>query len=424
MAVYRIPECNIQAFRKKVKTIEKKCKVYGNTFSYCEIGDIYENRTIDGNLMRIKLIVVDIEGIAKINGWKLIAEVEDVPSESKNFVSVYDTDIEVPENYWIDKLHCDHCHTKHNRKKAFIIYNDETGEFKEVGKRCLIDYTHGLSGEAVAYTCEFLDDLQNEKSDFYRISSSKTYYNVDACLRIAYECFNKFGWHNKSEERSTYEDAINIYRFGHGMIKDGDEIDRIENHMMLVDFNDKDEKYNDKIKDLKIKLKEYDGKYGLEPRDVRNIVSNEYVDRSKLGILVYLPVIYSRMVQDREKFDKYNQWDDVSDYVGQSGDKIEFDTQFCDMVSSYEGKYGYTYVYKFVDTAGNMFTWFASKPITMSIEDLKDVRHVRGTVKGHSKYKGTKQTILTRCKIIFKQEESVHPEGTFDLNCLNVLYND
>ena len=208
------------------------------------------------------------------------------------------------------------------------------------------------------------------------------------------------------------------------MIKDGDEIDRIENHMMLVDFNDKDEKYNDKIKDLKIKLKEYDGKYGLEPRDVRNIVSNEYVDRSKLGILVYLPVIYSRMVQDREKFDKYNQWDDVSVYVGQSGDKIEFDTQFCDMVSSYEGKYGYTYVYKFVDTAGNMFTWFASKPITMSIEDLKDVRHVRGTVKGHSKYKGTKQTILTRCKIIFKQEESVHPEGTFDLNCLNVLYND
>ena len=68
MAVYRIPECNIEDFRKKVKTIEKKCKVYGNTFSYREIGDIYENRTIGGNLMPIKLIEVHIEGIAKING--------------------------------------------------------------------------------------------------------------------------------------------------------------------------------------------------------------------------------------------------------------------------------------------------------------------------------------------------------------------
>lgn len=424
MAVYKIPECNIEAFRKKVKTLEKKCKVYGNTFSYHEISEIYENRTVDGRLIPIKFIEVDVAGIAKINGWKLIAKVEDVPGESKNFVNVYDEDTEVPEKYWIDKLHCDHCHTKHNRKKAFIIYNEDTKEFKEVGRRCLIDYTHGLSGEAAAYTAEFLDSLKDESSHFYQISSPKTYYNVDECLRIAYECVNKFGWHNKSEQRSTYEDTINIYRLRHGMIKDKDEIDRIENHIMLVDSNDTDEKYDDKIKDLKIKLKNYDGKYGLEPNDVKSIVINDYVDRSKLGMLVYLPVIYSRLVRDREKFDKYKQWDEVSDYVGEEGDKIEFDTQFCELVSSYEGKYGYTYVYKFVDTSGNMFTWFASKPITMSIEDLKDVRHVRGTVKGHSNYKGTKQTILTRCKVIFKQEESVHPEGTFDLNCLNVLYDD
>lgn len=423
MAVYKIPECNIEEFRKKAKTVEKKCKVYGNEFSYHEIGEIYENRMVNGNVVPIKLIEVEIAGIAKMNGWRLVAKVEEVPGQSRHSVSVYD-DINLPETYYVEPLHCDHCHTKHNRKKAFIIYNENTNEFKEVGRRCLVDYTHGLSGEAAAYVAEFIDNLKDESSPIYHISESKTYYNVDECLRIAYECFNKFGWHNKAEQRSTYEDTLNIYRLRHSMMKDKDEIDRVENHMMLVDFNDKDEKYNDKIKDLKIKLKEYDGKYGLEPRDVRNVVSNEYVDRGKLGILVYLPIIYSRMVRDREKFDKYNQWDHVSDHVGEPGDKIEFDTQFCDMVSSYEGKYGYTYVYKFVDTEGNMFTWFASKPITLSIEDLKDVCHVKGTVKGHSKYKGTKQTILTRCKVVIKQDESIHPEGTFDLNCLDVLYND
>lgn len=401
MMTYNIPECNIDFFRKKIKTIEKKCKVYGNDFSYHEIGEIYENRMVDGNLIPIKLIQVEIAGIAKINGWKLVAKVEAVPGQLENFVNTYDA-VTIPANYFLDPLHCDHCHTKHNRKKAFIIYNEDTKEFKEVGRRCLIDYTHGLSGEAAAYTAEFLDDLKDESSDFYRISSPKTYYNVDECLRIAYECFNKFGWHNKSEQRSTYEDTLNIYRLRHSMMKDEDEIDRIENHMMIVDFNDKDEKYNDKIKDLKIKLKDYDGRYGLEPSDVKNIVSNEWVDRTLLGRLVYLPVIYSRMVRDREKFDKFNQWSDVSEYVGEPGDKIEFDVEFCDIVSSYEGKYGYTYVYKFVDIQGNMFTWFSSKSIG-SMEELKDVCHVKGTIKGHSKYKGTKQTILTRCKVRFKE---------------------
>ncbi len=53
-------------------------------------------------------------------------------------------------------------------------------------------------------------------------------------------------------------------------------------------------------------------------------------------------------------------------------------------------------IVKMRDGDDNVFTWFAS-----GYQNLKrgDRVSVRGTIKKHDEYQGTKQTILTRCKV-------------------------
>lgn len=65
----------------------------------------------------------------------------------------------------------------------------------------------------------------------------------------------------------------------------------------------------------------------------------------------------------------------------------------------------------------NVFTWKTSTWVEDGVQTIK------GTVKAHNEFRGTKQTELTRCKVtsVKKAEEETHEEGTFDLSVLDIL---
>ena len=67
------------------------------------------------------------------------------------------------------------------------------------------------------------------------------------------------------------------------------------------------------------------------------------------------------------------------------------------LLTSWETMYGYTYMYKFTDNNGNIFTWKTGTWI--DTESVSSV-NLKATIKAHSEYRGIKQTELTRCKIL------------------------
>ena len=71
------------------------------------------------------------------------------------------TSYKIPEKYWTAIGNCDHCKTERNRKDTYIVRNVKTGEFKQVGKRCLEDYT-GLDAGIAAQYATYLRDLDME----------------------------------------------------------------------------------------------------------------------------------------------------------------------------------------------------------------------------------------------------------------------
>ena len=139
---YSIFEGNMERLMKKITRIKNKCLKYGCDFHFEEVGEEFRELTDERkNKYTARFVVVDVEGVAVVNGWKFIASVEH--TEKGNIIRAA-CNIEVPERYYTSSPICEHCKSKRFRKDTYIVMNEETGEFKQVGKSCLMDFTLSL----------------------------------------------------------------------------------------------------------------------------------------------------------------------------------------------------------------------------------------------------------------------------------------
>lgn len=81
-----------------------------------------------------------------------------------------------------------------------------------------------------------------------------------------------------------------------------------------------------------------------------------------------------------------------SEYVGSIGERLDLYLTV-ERTIELDGNYGRSTMHIMRDDCGNLFVWTtASKSWSAGTE-----HHIKGTVKDHRKYKGEKQTVLTRC---------------------------
>ena len=81
-----------------------------------------------------------------------------------------------------------------------------------------------------------------------------------------------------------------------------------------------------------------------------------------------------------------------SEYVGTVGERLELDLTV-DSAIELDSSYGRTTMHVMSDVNGNCFVWTT----TSKHWSAGTHKRIRGTVKQHKEYKGTKQTILSRC---------------------------
>ena len=147
MAKYLIPTSEIENLTKKINSIKNK----GADIVF-EVGNevVREYTPEHGPKMGIKCLEVEIEGEYKINDWTFVGTIEH--GSSGNIIRSFDTSLEgkIPSKYRTIGQECEHCHKIRDRKDTYLVYNDKTNEFKQVGKTCLMGYTNGLSAEFCA----------------------------------------------------------------------------------------------------------------------------------------------------------------------------------------------------------------------------------------------------------------------------------
>lgn len=398
MNTFRIPESNLSNFERRMRTVEKKCAANHFNFTCNKIGEEFDEvETRDGEKVRVKFLVYEVEGVVKNEGWEFVATIDH--HEAGNVIRRFNYDLDLPEKYLTCGPACDHCNRVRSRKDTYIVYNLADEEFKQVGRSCLKEYTNGIDAEAIAFINQFINDCEHELGGYDFSGSYHRYLSVEEVLNYAFECYRHFGYAKKyfdDEEFNPDCTCSRVVRYMSSNIRDTDK-----EEMEKVGFDPR----SDYAKDMTqkaiawIKEQEDPGEY---MRSLKILASEEYVEYRNLGILVSLTITYDRAMKKaadkaaKEAIKKAeHDAEMVSEYQGIVGDKLTVNCkQFACITTSYS-QFGESYLYKFTDDSGNIYIWWASR----SVNDPEKVTQVTGTVKAHSEFRDVKQTVLTRCKV-------------------------
>ena len=421
---YAIPECNIEKLEKKLAKVAKKAEKYGCDFSYTRTGDHFETveyfetdsdvvekvlhtgdtvfRDDRGRIVKeiIHYIDIDVEGTAKIDGWQYVATLDYTP---KGNVILGTGKVEIPEKYYTCTPWCEHCKTARDRKSSYIVWNEETGAFAQLGRNCLRDYTGGLSAEYVASYEQWIREAE-EASVFSGFGGYMTrYYDTLDYLAICAEAIRIYGYIKRDTigQTPTADLAENLYRVTHsmGLGLNYKYIMERYDEAVCKGFNPDNPESIDRAKKVRewIVNNEQNNNYF---HNLKVACGNDQVDCGKLGLLASSFPAYDRELEyQAEKLRreiKDREAGALSKYLGSIGDRITVTIAECKAVTSWETQWGVTTIYKFVDTSGNHIIWKTSSWVD---EERCVGKTIKGTVKDHREFRDVCQTELTRCKI-------------------------
>lgn len=395
MQTYAILEGNMERVMKKINRIQNKCKKYGCEFHFAEVGEEYRELTNEnGETYTARFVLVEAEGKAEINGWKFIASVEH--TEKGNIIN-RSCDIEVPERYYNSLPVCEHCNTKRMRKDTYIVMNEETGEFKQVGRSCLADYTNGMSAEGVAMFASGFDEIISGEAP-YPDGNYSRYIKTEEFLKYVAETIRHFGyvkndWENRSI-RSTSDRASEYYGVNHGWFSSWWSeryLEDLRKEMKSCGFNPESAEATEETgKALEWIAEQAETNNYMH--NLKVVCANKYLDARNMGILASLFPTYNRNLEREYLRKKEAEQAKASEYVGKVGDRVTVNVKSVKLVTSWETIYGMTFIWKITGEDGNIYIWKTGN----SIED--NCKSIKGTVKDHKEYRGVKQTELTRCK--------------------------
>lgn len=306
-------------------------------------------------------------------------------------------------------MNCDHCHTNRFRSVTFFCEHED-GSMRQVGRTCLKDYT-GISPTTAAMWAE-VQDLVDRGVDCIRsewaAGGYTPMYGVLGILAHACDAIREFGYRKSAEPNSTRDmvidrvrsseepsaealdraAAINDWLVGRSekVAAEDAELRELWN-LYCAEGDDGDERYWGRARQIN---NAWDAVSDLE-RNCFPLVLSGYAKLSHIGRLAYMPVAYERYLE-RKAREEQRREGARSEHVGTVGQRITVKAATVVLLTSWDGYYWTTWLYKFVDESGNVFIWFASRPCS-----AEDGATIKATVKEHSERDGVKQTIVTRC---------------------------
>ena len=387
---YLIPVENIETLRKKVTSITKKAVKHGVTITFEELGEVVkEIKDERGIIQPRKYIEVEADGEAKFDGWVFVGTIEH--TECGNILRSVSDEHKIPERYKEAEPFCEHCKTHRVRKDTYVVYNEETDEFKQVGKTCLKEYTKGLSVEMAALVLQW--DKELEESCFYGGTSFVKVYNVKEISKYFVETMHKFGWASSgSFGGSTKELGMDFYNLDMGNIRFEKEAKEIKAKAEEVNFNI--ENISDEyIEKALTWAKEWDEHEYNDYRNNLKVIANmKYCEYKHLGYLASLFMAYDKaMEREIKKMEKAKSRAN-SEYIAEVGERITVEVKSWKCLTSWETQFGTTMLYEFITEDDNVIIWKTGKYV-------EEVKKLTGTVKGHKEFNGVAQTELTRCKV-------------------------
>jgi hypothetical protein len=360
---------------------------------------------------RMELKIPD-EVVFAENNWAFGGSVEPSGVDGKNFVNVNlsgkDLGFIVPSKYFTaNSCTCDYCKTNRKRNKTYLVVNQETGEWKQLGKECLKLFVTGIDVDAIATFESFIkeaEDISNPGDEFFYNRRAR-FVEVQRTLELAHAATKIFGF------VATRDNAGNYNIFSTKNIVQAKILKEMgcPSDLLNIDSSDR-EKINlaalkltaylttaeEDISNNIVALRKTVMELPDEPyyNNLKIVLVNEYVPLDKLGLLVSAPKAISRYYEFKKMQEEKEKLAKSSNYLGSVGEKISVNFVSGREVACCETQFGLLHIYEFKDASGNTVVWKSS-----SSKDIPESGTVTGTVKAHEEYDGIKQTVILRTRI-------------------------
>ena len=346
------------------------------------------------------------EAVFAENNWAFGGSVESSGVDGKNFVNVNlsgkDIGFVVPSKYFTaNPCTCDYCKTNRKRNKTYLVVNQETGEWKQLGKECLKLFVTGIDVDAIATFESFIKEAEfaaNPSDEFFYNRRFKFVKVADA-LALAYAVYRERGYLSTRDSVGNSNDLCN---------KNIVQRKLAQQYGYDSDFLNISNSVRNEIDEIAVKTTTAIAKEDVEVavemvkrfpdepyyNNLKVIVENEYIPLNKLGLLVSIPKAIDRYEDEKKKQEEKERLAAESDYLGSVGEKISVNFVSGREVACCETQFGLLHIYEFKDANGNTVVWKSS-----SSKDIPESGVVAGTVKAHEEYNGIKQTVILRAKI-------------------------
>jgi len=351
----------------------------------------------------------------KINGWEFIAALTHTPAGNiiRRTPLAVEQELAPADKYRKAPSACDHCNTNRKRHNTFLVRSVETGEVKQIGSSCLVDFLGHRSPDV--YLCHDkmladIDDLMD--GDWKTVPGDFKEFNIDVKSYLWHVCqfvldegfISRTKAYNEGLPWCTSSLAIN--------------------NMFPPTNTPKEEikAITEEAKELTEKVLAWgetleERANGPEGSEYHNNLAvcfvNGYISHKEMGLLASAPSAYQREVEAEVK--RKSRPDVNSQHFGEIKKREVFTLKLMS-VRTWENDYGTTWFHRFLDENGNVAVWYGSLPLEYKVgvgmKDVQigDVVKVKATVKKHDEYKGIKQTVVNRCKV----EEWLRNEQTED----------
>lgn len=417
MFEYKILEQNMHEARKTLRKLEKIAAKMGRNFSYefsptepveFKIEDEH-GFNVPGET-RMKSVWVDAQKLAisfdgdenflRFDDARFVASIE-LTDGGAVVLTAPDYDKEIPASYYADhKNYCDHCGHNRPRNRFFLVEKD--GQLMQVGSTCIKDFLgidpnrmlaifQGLHSFTVGYGDGDDELLLN---DLYsgRISFG---HSVNQVIEAAAAVLTVDKGYIKGE---TWERVWDLLYPPHGLTE--------SEHRKYKEFR---EKYDGV--DGNINIDDFKGFVeAMTPNNYTNnlkVIANSTSvgKRQSFAILVSGVYVYFKEIgrmgpveSNKPKYDIVNEWVDA-----EIKQRLTFNSVQVIGRKLIDSFYGETILYKMLDEAGRPLTWFSSNPVDAledAYENASVVTSLTATVKKFDEFKGRKQTVVNRGKVI------------------------
>jgi len=428
---YRIPERNLDGLQKQLEKLNRRATRLDVTpVTMRETGEEFElwatPRCEDAGPFRINLrpretlaqaedrarvtfrgrwltflprryVLVVVAGEApKINGWSFAAVLQHL--EGGNILAyVPGWETAVPTSYREAEPYCDHCRTTRERKDTYLVCSD-AGEWKQIGRSCLRDFTGHKDPQAIAEFAEHLAMFSGscsaaEEYDDFGGGSQSRWISMASFLGVVAWCVRTEGW----VSRKAAKDAMG------GLQATAD----LAMHILWPARNAEDEKLGKghaethTDDDDRVAREAIEWAQSLEPKvdddylwNLRVLAHSDAIEIRQTGLAASMVAAHARATERELERRRQAEGAKNSEWVGQPKERIETDLT---LVSTkfFDNDFGGTNLMMFTDPAGNRIKWWASASAGWE-PAIGSTSHVKATVKEHAEYKGIKETVVSR----------------------------